>query len=73
MTISRTILIVDDDPNILEVLCARLSAADFTVIPAGDGFSALKILKENRIDLLITDVKMPGMDGIEALAAIRAC
>lgn len=71
MTISRTILIVDDDPNILEVLCARLSAADFSVIPAGDGFSALKILKENRVDLLITDVKMPEMSGMELFNEVR--
>ena len=71
MTISRTILIVDDDPNILEVLCARLSAADFKVIPAGDGFSALKILKENRVDLLITDVKMPEMSGMDLFNEVR--
>lgn len=71
MTPSRTILVVDDDPNILEVLCARLSAADFSVISAGDAVAALEVLKEKRVDLLITDVKMPEMSGMDLFAEVR--
>ncbi len=68
---SRTILVVDDDSNILEVLCARLTAAGFSVIPAGDALSALKILKNDRVDLLITDVKMPEMSGMDLFSEVR--
>lgn len=71
MTLSNTILVVDDDPNILEVLCARLTAADFTIIPATDGPSALKILKESHVDLLISDVKMPEMSGMDLFVEVR--
>ncbi len=71
MTLSRTLLVVDDDPNILEVLCARLSAADFSVIPADDALSALKILQENHVDLLISDVKMPEMSGMDLFIEVR--
>ncbi len=71
MTSAATILVVDDDPNILEVLCARLSAADFSVIPAEDGPSALKILQKKNIDLLISDVKMPEMSGMDLLDEVR--
>lgn len=64
MTGSGTILVVDDDPNILEVLCARLSAAGYSVFPAADGPSALKILGKKEIDLMISDMKMPEMNGM---------
>lgn len=68
---SATILVVDDDPNIIEVLCARLSAAGFTAIPANDGPSALKILEEQDVDLMISDMKMPEMGGMELFSEVR--
>ncbi len=71
MKSTATILVVDDDPNILEVLCARLSAAGFSVIPAGDGLSALKILNDTNIDLLISDMKMPEMSGMDLFWEVR--
>ena len=71
MKSSTTILVVDDDPNILEVLCARLSAAGFSVIPAGDGLSALKILNDKNIDLMISDMKMPEMSGMDLFWEVR--
>ena len=64
-------MVVDDDPNILEVLCARLSAADFIVIPAIDGQTALKLLKEKDIDLMISDMKMPEMSGMDLFDEVR--
>ena len=71
MKSSATILVVDDDPNILEVLCARLSAAGFTTIPANDGPSALKLLEEQDVDLMISDMKMPEMGGMELFTEVR--
>jgi DNA-binding NtrC family response regulator len=68
---SATILVVDDDSNILEVLCARLSAAGFKAIPANDGPTALKILEEKDIDLMISDMKMPEMGGMELFLEVR--
>ncbi len=65
------VLIVDDDPLILEVLNARLSAAGFVVHSAGDGTTALQILKNQSIDILVSDMKMPGMSGMELLAQAR--
>ncbi len=59
------ILVVDDDPNILEVLCARLKAVKFNVFKASQGTTALEILKDKQINLMISDVKMPGMSGTE--------
>jgi len=68
----RHVLIVDDDESILEVLEARLSAADFTVSMATSGPNALKALEKNGMDVVVSDMKMPEMSGLELLARIRA-
>ncbi|OPX32817.1 MAG: sigma-54-dependent Fis family transcriptional regulator [Desulfobacteraceae bacterium 4484_190.1] len=67
MSTQQTILIVDDDLHILEVIEARLSSAGFQVLKASDAREGLKILKTGRVDLLISDMKMPGMSGMELL------
>ena len=71
MSVSQKILVVDDDPNILEVLEARLSAAGFEVFKAGNAGSAARILKKNTVDLLLSDVKMPRKSGMELFKEIR--
>ncbi len=68
----RRVLIVDDDPSILEVLDARLSAAGFMVHEAANGPAALEILQSQKIDILVSDMKMPEMSGLELLAHARA-
>lgn len=65
------ILLVDDDPHILEVLEARLSAAGHEALQSSSASSALEVLKRRKVDLLITDVRMPGMGGMELLEAVR--
>jgi DNA-binding NtrC family response regulator len=67
-----SILIVDDDLNVLEVLEARLQSAGFDTFKAENGRDALRLIKDNKIDLLISDMKMPGMSGMEVLAKARA-
>lgn len=62
------ILVVDDDQNILAVLEARLSI-DYRVLTASGGEEALRILKSMPVDLMITDVKMPGMGGMDLFSA----
>lgn len=71
MSEGRHVLIVDDDPNILEVLDARLCAAGFVVHGAEDGPTALHILKNQKIDILVSDMKMPEMSGMELLSHAR--
>lgn len=66
------ILIVDDDSSILEVLDARLTAAGFTTYKADSGSEALKTLKKHKIDVLVSDIKMPEMSGLELLQETRS-
>lgn len=67
----QKLLIVDDDPNILEVLDARFSAAGFTVLKADDAESALTLLKTHDVNLVISDIKMPNMSGIQLFTKIQ--
>jgi DNA-binding NtrC family response regulator len=68
----QTVLIVDDDHHILEVLEARLSSAGLRVRTAVSAREALEILKAHPVDLLITDVRMPGMGGMDLFSEARA-
>ncbi|MDR3566465.1 MAG: sigma-54 dependent transcriptional regulator [Syntrophobacteraceae bacterium] len=66
-----TILVVDDDLDILAVLEARLSSIDYRVLTASGGEKALKLLKSGPVDLLISDVKMPGLGGMDLFSAVQ--
>jgi two-component system NtrC family response regulator len=68
----ETILIVDDEKNYLLVLSAVLEDEGYEVLTAPDGAEALAIQKSSDLDLVVTDMKMPGMDGIELLEQIKA-
>lgn len=68
MSEAQCVLIVDDDPSILEVLEARLQAAGYLVRRASSGPAALELLKKHPVDILVSDMKMPEMSGIELLA-----
>jgi len=65
------ILLVDDEPDILEIIGYNLSAEGYQVITAEDGIQAVKKAKKERPQLIILDVMMPEMDGIEACEQIR--
>lgn len=62
-----TILLVDDESSIRETLKIILEDSGYLVITAKDGYEALDYLKENIVDILITDLRMPKMDGIELM------
>ncbi len=64
------VLIVDDDQSILEVLEARLSAAGLIVHKAASGPKALELLKNNQVDILVSDMKMPEMSGLQLLEKV---
>jgi two-component system NtrC family response regulator len=68
----ETILIVDDEKNYLLVLSAVLEEEGYEVLTAQSGPDALETLKSSDIDLVLTDMKMPGMDGIELLERVKA-
>lgn len=65
------ILLVDDEPDILEIVGYNLSSEGYSVITAENGSDAVRLAKENKPQLIIIDVMMPGMDGIEACEEIR--
>ncbi len=66
------ILIVDDEKNYLVVLDALLSEAGYDVLTAQNGATALSILAEDEVDLMVTDMRMPGMSGLELIGELRA-
>jgi two-component system KDP operon response regulator KdpE len=66
------ILVVDDEPQIRRVLRASLSAYGYIVSDARSGEEALLKIREDRFDLILLDVNMPGMGGLEACRQIRA-
>jgi len=65
------ILIVDDEPPILEMVSAYLEKEGYEVLRAQDGPSGLKAARAHRPDLIILDLMLPGMDGIEVLTRLR--
>lgn len=65
------LLLVDDEDHFRDALCRRLKKRGFSVATASDGPSALDMLAKQPIDVVVTDVKMPGMDGIELLGQIK--
>lgn len=65
------ILIVDDETTIREVVRKRLAYADFDVIEASGGLEALEVLSLDEIHLVVLDIAMPDMDGLEVLRQLR--
>jgi CheY-like chemotaxis protein len=65
------VLVVDDDPLILQTTAAIVRSFGFSVRTAEDGFVALKILREVLPDIILTDLRMPGMSGFELLSIVR--
>jgi two-component system, OmpR family, alkaline phosphatase synthesis response regulator PhoP len=66
-----SILLVDDEPDVLEFLSYNLIKEGYQVLKANNGKDAIALLKDNRPHLVILDVMMPGIDGIETCRLIR--
>jgi two-component system, cell cycle response regulator len=67
----RRVLVIDDDRLILEVLETVLDLEEFDVVTADDGESGLDRLREHRPDVVVCDVMMPGLDGLEVCRRIK--
>ncbi|MCP4609771.1 MAG: response regulator transcription factor [Planctomycetes bacterium] len=68
---SSSILLVDDDLEIRELVSAKFQTQQFKVLLAEDGESALEMMEQNQPELVILDIEMPGIDGIEVCRRIR--
>lgn len=71
MGMSKKILVVDDEEKIRKMICDYLEAVGFFTIPAKDGVDAVSIFVKEQPDLIIMDVMMPGIDGIDSTRRIR--
>lgn len=65
------ILVVDDEPSIVTLLQFNLEKAGFTVLTAADGKAGLKMAVEERPDLIVLDLMLPGMDGMDVCKTLR--
>ena len=66
-----TVLVVDDEPNLIELVCGYLNREGFSVVTAGDGPAALELAHAETPDLVVLDLMLPGMDGIEVCRRLR--
>lgn len=71
MTNKASILVVDDEPQIAEMISASLQLHGYAVSVVYDGNQAVKKIASEKFDLVITDIQMPGMDGITALGEMK--
>src|ERR1700733_7697251 len=65
------ILIVEDEAKMRRLLELNLGEDGFTTFSAGDAEAGLQLLRENPVDLVLTDLKLPGMNGLEFLQAVK--
>ncbi len=63
----KKLLIIEDDDNTRNLLCMEFIDEGYQVLPAKSAFIGLELFQHNKIDLVMLDLKMPGMDGFEAL------
>lgn len=70
-TSNYLVLVVDDEPHMCNVLCRILKKEGYKVITASDGATALRLTKQKTPDLILLDLMMPGIDGMEVCRRVR--
>ncbi len=68
----RTILVVDDSAYVRRMIRFALGQEKYRIIEANDGVDAVKCLESNPVDLIITDLKMPNLDGFDLIRFVRS-
>jgi DNA-binding response OmpR family regulator len=71
MTMATTVLVVEDEAHIRELVCLHMQLEGYTCIPVGDGRQALQVAGEQKLDLIVLDLMIPGLDGLTVCRAIR--
>jgi CheY-like chemotaxis protein len=66
------ILVVDDDPDMRLAIASVLKSRSYQVIEASDGFEALRMLKDEKPDMMLLDLLMPGMDGFSVVRELES-
>ncbi|MGH7930472.1 MAG: response regulator [Candidatus Binatia bacterium] len=69
---NKTIMVVDDNPDIITIVRTILEGKGFNVLSASSGAECLEALKTQRPDLIVLDIMMPEMDGLEVLTRLKA-
>ena len=72
MDTNKTIMVVDDNPDIITIVKTILEGKGYTVLSASSGIELLNMLKNQKPDLIILDIMMPEMDGLEVLSRLKA-
>jgi len=72
MDTNKTIMVVDDNPDIITIVKTILEGKGYTVLSASSGLELLNMLKNQKPDLIILDIMMPEMDGLEVLSRLKA-
>ena len=72
MSTAQHILVVDDDPMLRDLLVKTLEAIGHMAVAAENGLQALSLLQQQTFSIVISDIKMPEMDGVELLRRIRS-
>jgi DNA-binding response OmpR family regulator len=68
----HTLLLVEDDSFLIEILVKKFKAADFRVVHAGDGKEALRKAHDEEPDIIMLDIILPGMNGFEILEKLKS-
>lgn len=68
----KTILIIEDEPDMRENIATILETEDYAVLTANDGHEGMALARDEKPDLILCDMMIPGMDGLEVLNALRA-
>jgi DNA-binding response OmpR family regulator len=72
MTQPSDVLIVEDEPTIADIVCRYLARAGYSARIAGDGLEAVAAVAARRPDLIVLDIMLPGIDGLEVMRRVRA-
>ncbi len=70
--VNKQILVVEDNQDLSELVTQMLVSDDYNILTAKDGEEALELISLHRFDLILLDIMMPGMSGMEVLAKIRS-